>query len=41
MMAIDTLEAIQAGGTTLGIRVRGVHAANPVLLLIRQGPACR
>ena len=38
MMAIDTLEAIQAGGTTQWIRVRGADAANPVLLLIQQGP---
>ena len=34
-MTIDTLEAIQAGGTTPWIRVRGADAANPVLLLIR------
>jgi len=34
-MMIDTLEAIQAGGTTPWIRVRGADAANPVLLLIR------
>jgi pimeloyl-ACP methyl ester carboxylesterase len=37
-MAIDSLETIQAGGTTLWIRVRGADAANPVLLLIQQGP---
>jgi pimeloyl-ACP methyl ester carboxylesterase len=37
-MAIDTLETIQAGGTTQWIRVRGADAANPVLLLIQQGP---
>ena len=37
-MAIDTLEAIQAGGTTQWIRVRGADASNPVLLLIQQGP---
>ena len=37
-MTIDTLEAIQAGGTTQWIRVRGADAANPVLLLIQQGP---
>src|SRR4029077_7613259 len=36
--AIDTLEAIRAGGTTQWIRVRGTDAANPVLLLIQQGP---
>jgi RNA polymerase primary sigma factor len=35
-MTIDTLEAIQAGGTTPWIRVRGADAANPVLLLIRR-----
>jgi RNA polymerase primary sigma factor len=34
-MTIDTLEAIQAGGTTHWIRVRGADAANPVLLLIQ------
>jgi RNA polymerase primary sigma factor len=34
-MTIDTLEAIQASGTTPWIRVRGADAANPVLLLIR------
>ena len=37
-MAIDSLEAIQAGGSTQWIRVRGADAANPVLLLIQQGP---
>ena len=37
-MAIDTLESVQAGGTTQWIRVRGADAANPVLLLIQQGP---
>jgi|SRR5271165_3615111 len=37
-MEIDTLEAIQAGGTTQWIRVRGAAASNPVLLLIQQGP---
>ena len=37
-MAIDTLEAIQADGTTQWIRVRGADASNPVLLLIQQGP---
>jgi pimeloyl-ACP methyl ester carboxylesterase len=37
-MAIDTLEAIQAGGTTQWIRIRGADASNPVLLLIQQGP---
>src|SRR5271169_4250918 len=38
VMTIDTLEAIQAGGTTQWIRVRGADASNPVLLLIQQGP---
>jgi pimeloyl-ACP methyl ester carboxylesterase len=37
-MAIDTLEAIQASGTTQWIRIRGADASNPVLLLIQQGP---
>ena len=38
MMAINTLEAIQAGGTIQWIRIRGADASNPVLLLIQQGP---
>jgi RNA polymerase primary sigma factor len=38
-MTIDTLEAIQAGGTTQWIRVRGADAANPVLLLIQHQAA--
>ena len=38
MLAIDTLEAIQARGTTQWIRVRGADLSNPVLLLIQQGP---
>jgi pimeloyl-ACP methyl ester carboxylesterase len=37
-MAIDSLEAIQAGDTTQWTRVRGADAANPALLLIQQGP---
>ncbi len=37
-MAIDSLEAIRAGGTTQWIRIRGADASNPVLLLIQQGP---
>jgi pimeloyl-ACP methyl ester carboxylesterase len=37
-MEIDTLEAIQAGGSTQWIRIRGADASNPVLLLIQQGP---
>jgi RNA polymerase primary sigma factor len=35
-MTIDTLEAIQAVGTTPWIRVRGADAANPVLLLVQR-----
>jgi pimeloyl-ACP methyl ester carboxylesterase len=35
---IDTLEAIPAGGTIQWIRIRGADTANPVLLLIQQGP---
>jgi pimeloyl-ACP methyl ester carboxylesterase len=37
-MAIDSLEAIPASGTTQWIRIRGANASNPVLLLIQQGP---
>src|SRR5712691_144032 len=37
-MAIDTLEAVQLGGITQSIRVRGADASNPVLLLMQQGP---
>ena len=37
-MTIDILEAVQLGGTTQWIRVRGEDAGNPVLLLIQQGP---
>jgi hypothetical protein len=37
-MAIDSLESVQAGGATQWICVRGTDAANPVLLLIQQGP---
>jgi pimeloyl-ACP methyl ester carboxylesterase len=37
-MALDSLEAIQAGGATQWIRIRGADDANPVLLLIQQGP---
>ena len=37
-MAIDSLEAIPAGGTTQWIRIRGANASNPVLLLVQQGP---
>src|SRR5215469_3240820 len=37
-MQIDTLEAVQLGGITQWIRVRGADASNPVLLLMQQGP---
>jgi pimeloyl-ACP methyl ester carboxylesterase len=37
-MAIDSLESVRSGGATQWIRVRGADAANPVLLLIQQGP---
>jgi pimeloyl-ACP methyl ester carboxylesterase len=37
-MAIDSLEAVQAGGATQWIRLRGADASSPVLLLIQQGP---
>ena len=37
-MSIDTLEAVQLGHTTQWIRIRGEDAANPVLLLVQQGP---
>jgi pimeloyl-ACP methyl ester carboxylesterase len=37
-LSIDSLEPVQSGGTTQWIRVRGTDAANPVLLLIQQGP---
>jgi N-acyl homoserine lactone hydrolase len=37
-MRIDTLESVQSSGATQWIRVRGADAANPVLLLIQQGP---
>ena len=36
--AVDELEAVQVGGTTQWIRVRGEDASNPVLLLVQQGP---
>jgi pimeloyl-ACP methyl ester carboxylesterase len=35
---IDTLEAVQLGGITQWVRIRGTSAANPVLLLMQQGP---
>jgi pimeloyl-ACP methyl ester carboxylesterase len=37
-MKIDSLERIQLGGITQWIRVRGADVANPVLLLMQQGP---
>jgi proline iminopeptidase len=37
-MKIDTLDAVQLGDTTQWIRIRGEDAANPVLLLVQQGP---
>jgi pimeloyl-ACP methyl ester carboxylesterase len=37
-MTIDTLDAVQLGDTTQWIRIRGEDAANPVLLLVQQGP---
>ena len=37
-MMIDRLEAVQLGGITQWIRVRGTDTANPVLLLMQLGP---
>jgi pimeloyl-ACP methyl ester carboxylesterase len=37
-MMIDTLEAVQLGGVTQWIRIRGTDRSNPVLLLMQQGP---
>jgi pimeloyl-ACP methyl ester carboxylesterase len=37
-MEIDVLEPVQLGGITQWIRIRGTSAANPVLLLLQQGP---
>jgi proline iminopeptidase len=37
-MTIDTLDAVKLGDTTQWIRIRGDDAANPVLLLVQQGP---
>jgi pimeloyl-ACP methyl ester carboxylesterase len=37
-MEIDVLEPVQLGGITQWIRTRGTSAANPVLLLMQQGP---
>ena len=36
--AISRLERINLGGTEQWIRIQGKDAANPVLLLIQQGP---
>jgi len=38
LLEIDTLEELQVGGIPQWIRVRGTAAANPVLLLMQQGP---
>src|SRR4051812_32400228 len=38
VMEIDVLEAVELGGITQWIRVRGSDRANPVLLLMQQGP---
>ena len=35
MVTVDTLGAIQAGGTTRGIRIRGADAADPVVLPVQ------
>jgi pimeloyl-ACP methyl ester carboxylesterase len=37
-MMIDTLEAVQLGGITQWIRLRGTEPSNPLLLLMQQGP---
>ncbi|HEY3923707.1 MAG TPA: alpha/beta hydrolase [Acidothermaceae bacterium] len=37
-MTIDSLEAIEVGGATQWIRIKGADVSNPVLLLIQQGP---
>lgn len=37
-MAIDERAKVHLSGTTQWIRIRGVDASNPVLLLIQQGP---
>ena len=37
-MRIDELEAVRLGETEQWIRIRGMDVANPVLLLIQQGP---
>ncbi len=37
-MHIDALEPVEVGGITQWIRIRGMTASNPVLLLMQQGP---
>jgi len=37
-MMIDALEAVQLGGITQWIRIRGTETSNPVLLLMQLGP---
>src|SRR3954447_13514701 len=37
-MNLDTLEPVEIGGIMQWIRIRGTSAANPVLLLMQQGP---
>ena len=37
-MIIDSLEPVRIGGMTQWIRIRGTDRANPVLLLMQQGP---
>ena len=37
-MKIDTLETVQLGGIAQRIRIRSTDTANPVLLLMQQGP---
>ena len=37
-MAIDSLEAIPASGSTQWIRIRAANSSHPVLLLVQQGP---
>jgi pimeloyl-ACP methyl ester carboxylesterase len=37
-MKIDTLEPLRLGDTTEWIRIRGADPANPVLVLLQQGP---
>jgi pimeloyl-ACP methyl ester carboxylesterase len=37
-VVIDALEPVQLGGITQYIRIRGTSVANPVLLLMQQGP---